>query len=222
MIDPTPSEIISRLRAQVEELRQRLFFQGNPQVLSDLEIQGVLVGREIEAEEPEIVITDEQRDRVRAEIQKRLAARSKNPVRREPTMRELLQKQLTAVDSVNGILTMHLCDLCREVGIPVPQNLENFSPRALVQAARGQKKEKYIQEWAWDSELRFNCDKMRDALGVEQFGPFYDSDNHDWRMVALGGNTTSQRVLDIIARSYQPSPTACIRAAMIAFNETDK
>ncbi len=220
MNEDPPSLTISRLRAQVEELRQQLFFQGNPQVLSDLELQGVLAGRELQKEEPEIVITDEQRDRVRAEIQKRIAARPKVSVPREPTMRELLQKRLTAVESVNGILQMHFGDLCREVGVPVPQNPDNFSPRSIVQAARGTKDERYIREWAWDSELRFGCDKMRDALGVEQFGPFYDSDNHDWRMIAIGGNTTSQRVLDIIARSYQPSPTACIRAAMTAFNET--
>lgn len=219
---PTPSETIACLRAQVEELRQRLFFQGTPQVLSDLELQGLLVGRELQTEEPEIVITDEQRERARKTIKERLAALPKGPrVSREPTIRDLLQKRLTAVESVNSILTMHFGDLCREVGIPVPQNLEGFSPRALVQAARGRKEERYIQEWAWDSELRSNCDKMRDALGVDQFGPFYDSDNHDWRMVAIGGSTTSQRVLDIIARSYQPSPTACIRAAFIAFSETD-
>jgi len=186
-----------------------------------LEFLALLEARKIEKEfpEPPLELTEEQKTIARKRIRERLANRPANPPSREETKLDILHKRIDALAHINSTLVLHFSDLCREIGIPTPQNPADFDPRVAVCAARGGG-DSYIREWRWDSELRKACDTMRDGLGVEQFGPFYDSDNHEWVMVAIGGNHNSQRVLDIIAMSHQVSPTACIRSAFSAYLKT--
>jgi len=212
-------DTVTRLESEVARLRLESFYAGNPGVLSHLDVAALQVARELEGETP-VVLTEEQRALALRRIRERLATRASVPLAQvEETKSEFLRRKLAGVERVNRTLGMHFGDLCREAGIPVPENPEDFKPVEFLRLVRGEKDTSYIREWAWDSELRRYCDEMRDGLKVNLFGPLYDSDNHDWTMTAVGGESDSPMVKNVVAQSHQPSPTACIRAAYAAYNK---
>lgn len=209
-------EEIANLRAALERKRIELYHHGAP-IFSSVECEALRAALDFDSEEAAALpeITDEQRDRVRAMIQARLKERQgKSFPPREPTLVEIAERRLAKAQERNSEVMMKLGDLAREANIPFDE-IESLGAYEIVRKIRGER----VSAWSWDSDLRSKCDSMRDGLGVEQLGPMYDSDNHEFHVVAIGGDTTTQRVLDVCARSWAPSPSASVLLAWKAYQE---
>lgn len=209
-------EEIASLKAKVEQQRLEIHFQSAP-IFSRLECVALEAAREIEQYEHDArtPLTDEQRARAKAAIQALLKAREGESLPpREPTLLEIAERRNSEMVQRGNTIAMKLVDIAREANIPI-DTFESLSAHAIVGKLRGE----HVSAWSWDSDLRRKCDEMRDGLGVDSLGPYYDSDNHEWRVVTRGGNEAEQRTLDVCAQSWAPSPGEAILRAWKAFQE---